>query len=182
MAEPAKVFISSAAEPGLKQLREQVHTELKMMEHYPLMYEKDFGPWPPQELVENCLEYVGKSDVFLLFVAHRAGNYMESYKATVTHCEFQAAHQNSKHIIVFVQDDIYRLFWYDLRIMMAEMVEEYKKIIKVRNLIPIKILPKQLGINILRRQIVLIPMYGDFYLISTKKGIILSKLPSVLTP
>ncbi|KSU61724.1 hypothetical protein AS034_12850 [[Bacillus] enclensis] len=127
MAEPAKVFISSAAEPGLKQLREQVHTELKMMEHYPLMYEKDFGPWPTQELVENCLEYVGKSDVFLLFVAHRAGNYMESYKATVTHCEFQAAHQNSKHIIVFVQDDIYRLFWYDLRIMMAEMVEEYKK-------------------------------------------------------
>jgi hypothetical protein len=43
MAEPAKVFINSAAEPGLKQLREQVHTELKKMEHYPLMYDKDYG-------------------------------------------------------------------------------------------------------------------------------------------
>jgi hypothetical protein len=27
----------------LKQLREQVHTELKKMEHYPLMYDKDYG-------------------------------------------------------------------------------------------------------------------------------------------
>ncbi|RBP00008.1 DUF4062 domain-containing protein [Rossellomorea aquimaris] len=127
MAEPVKVFISSAAESGLRLLREQVHTELKTMEHYPQMYEKDFGPWPPQELVENCLEHVGKSDIFLLFVSHKAGNYIEAYKATVTHCEFQAAHQNNKHIIVFVQEDIYRLFWYDLRFMIAEMVEEYKK-------------------------------------------------------
>jgi hypothetical protein len=127
MAEPARVFISSAADPGLSLLREQVHSELKMMEHVPLMYEKDFGPWPPQHLVENCLEHVGKSDVFLLFVAQKAGSYIESYKATVTHCEFQAAHQHNKHIIVFVQEDIYRLFWDDLRLMIAEMVEEYKK-------------------------------------------------------
>ncbi|RDI36899.1 DUF4062 domain-containing protein [Falsibacillus pallidus] len=127
MAEPAKVFISSAAETGLSQLREQVHSELKVMEHFPQMYEKDFGPWPPQELVENCLEHVVKSDIFLLFVSHKSGNYLDSYKATVTHCEFQAAHQNNKHIIVFVQDEIYRLFWYDLRFMIAEMVEEYKK-------------------------------------------------------
>ncbi|WP_335871267.1 DUF4062 domain-containing protein [Bacillus sp. 2205SS5-2] len=112
MAETVKVFISSAADPNLKILREQVHTALLNMEHYPQMYEKDFGPWPPQELVGNCLSHVVKSDVFLLFVSGKAGNYIESLKSTVTHCEFQSAHQNNKLIILFVQKDIYRLFWY----------------------------------------------------------------------
>lgn len=127
LAEPAKIFISSAAEPSLSRLRDSVHTELKNMEHNPQMYEKDFGPWPAQNLVENCIEHVLKSDIFLLFISHKAGNYSERYKATVTHIEFQKAHQSKKYIIVFVQDEIYRLFWNDLRWTIGEMVESYKK-------------------------------------------------------
>ncbi|MFC7395178.1 DUF4062 domain-containing protein [Scopulibacillus cellulosilyticus] len=127
MPESAKIFISSAAEDHLTQLREGIHTELKTMEHNPQMYEKDFGPWPPQELVENCLEHVLRCDIFLLFVSQKAGNYDSRYNATITHCEFQKAHQNNKYIIVFVEDYIYNLFWNDLRFTIAEMVESYKK-------------------------------------------------------
>ena len=98
-AEPAKIFISSAAEERLSRLREEIHTELTNMEHNPQMYEKDFGPWPPQELVQNCLDHVLRSDIFLLFVSQKAGSYIPEYKATVTHCEFQKAHQNNKYFI-----------------------------------------------------------------------------------
>lgn len=127
MAEPAKIFISSAAEERLSRLREDVHTALKSMEHNPQMYENDFGPWPPQELVENCFNHVLRCDIFLLFVSHKSGRYNNQYNATVTHCEFQKAHQNNKYIIVFVDEYIYNLFWNDLRFTIGEMVEDYKK-------------------------------------------------------
>ncbi|CAH0346583.1 DUF4062 domain-containing protein [Bacillus sp. CECT 9360] len=128
MAEPAKIFISSAADERLSRLREGIHTELQTMEHNPQMYEKDFGPWPPQELVQNCLDHVLRCDIFLLFVAQKAGSYNDEYNATVTHCEFQKAHHNNKYIIVFVEDYIYNLFWNDLRFTIGEMVEDYKKV------------------------------------------------------
>ncbi|MFT8319747.1 MAG: DUF4062 domain-containing protein [Bacillus sp. (in: firmicutes)] len=127
MAESAKIFISSAAEGRLIRLREDIHNELKLMEHNPQMYEKDFGPWPPQELIQNCLDYVMRCDVFLLFISHKAGSYNHEYNATVTHCEFQKAHQNNKYIIVFVDEYIYNLFWNDLRFTISEMVDGYKK-------------------------------------------------------
>ncbi|RHW32127.1 DUF4062 domain-containing protein [Neobacillus notoginsengisoli] len=127
MAEPTKIFISSAAESGLGWLRESVHAELRAMEHHPQMYEKDFGPWPVQNLVGNCIEHVLRCDIFLLFISHKAGNFSDRYKATVTHVEFQKAHQNNKNIIVFVHDEIYRIFWNDLRWVIAELIEAYKE-------------------------------------------------------
>ena len=33
---------------------------------------KIFFPWPPQELVQNCLDHVLRSDIFLLFVSQKA--------------------------------------------------------------------------------------------------------------
>lgn len=128
LAEPAKIFLSSATEERLSRLREELHTELRAMEHDPQMYEKDFGPWPPQELVQNYLEHVLRYDIFLLFISHKAGGYNHEYSATVTHCEFQKAHQNDKYIIVFVEDYIYKLFWNDLRFIIGEMVEDYKNV------------------------------------------------------
>ncbi|SFE41922.1 TIR domain-containing protein [Bacillus sp. OV194] len=127
MAEPTKIFISSAAQDRLKPLRENIHTALRAMEHKPLMYEKDFGPWPADQLVENCLQHVERSDIFLLLISDKAGNYSNFYKATITHCEFQKAYQSHKYIIVFVEDYIYDLFWYELRLTIAEMLKAYQE-------------------------------------------------------
>ncbi|WP_352525761.1 DUF4062 domain-containing protein [Heyndrickxia oleronia] len=127
MPEPTKIFISSAAQDRLRPLRENLHRLLMEMEHRPLMYEKDFGPWPPEQLVENCLKYVEMSDIFLLFISDKAGNYSQYYKATITHCEFQKAYQCNKFIIVFVEDYIYDLFWYEIRLIIGEMLKSYKE-------------------------------------------------------
>lgn len=97
------------------------------MEHQPLMYERDFGPWPPDQLIENCLHQVDKSDLFLLFISDKAGNYNNYYKATVTHREFQQAFKRNKYIIVFAEEYIYNIFWNELRPLINNELERYKR-------------------------------------------------------
>ncbi|WP_026678713.1 DUF4062 domain-containing protein [Fictibacillus gelatini] len=91
------------------------------------MYEKNFGPWPANQLVEKCLEKVEESDIFILIISYQAGNYSEYYKATVTHLEFQRAYTSGKYTMVFVEDPIYNLFWNELKEQFPEFITKFKE-------------------------------------------------------
>lgn len=111
MANPIKVFISSVAQDQLSQVRTSVFNELKSMEHQPIMYERNIGPWPQHQAVERCMEAVSESDIFILFISNKAGTYYEEYGATVTHLEFLQAYKENKIVLPFIEQDILQLFW-----------------------------------------------------------------------
>ncbi|MGC4379403.1 DUF4062 domain-containing protein [Fictibacillus sp. Mic-4] len=147
MANPAKIFISSAAQESLSTIRHELFNALETMGHKPLMYEKNFGPWPANQLVEKCLEKVEESDIFILIISYQAGNYSEYYKATVTHLEFQRAYTSGKYTMVFVEDPIYNLFWNELKEQFPDLSLSLKKNMDVTQILTKK-LPKRFGSRI----------------------------------
>lgn len=108
------IFISSVAQDALTSIRNAVFDELKKMGHEPIRFE-DTMRYIHQDAIHTCLEYVSKSDIFLLFVADRAGTFLESEGKTVTHLEFLRAYHERKRIIVYVQDIILRTYFQTIR-------------------------------------------------------------------
>lgn len=105
MPNPAKIFISSAYEPNLKVLREKLKVELKNAGHEPLLFEDNFYPWD-DKFMDTCLRKVEESNIFILLLTHRAGNYSEFEKDTPTYQEFHRAFSENKYIIAFLDEDV----------------------------------------------------------------------------
>ncbi len=129
MAIKAKIFISSAEQTELKDLRDEIFSLLKQLGHEPLMYEKNFGPWPTydKDTIQHCLDMVDASDIFLLFVYNKAGNYLESEKKTVTHLEFLQAYEKRKLILVFVEGKTRQTFFSKIHPPLTKMINEYQE-------------------------------------------------------
>lgn len=107
-----KIFLSSVNEDGLKPLRQHTFRELQELGHEPLMWEENLGPWPMHvNPVVKCLEAVEASDIYLLFIAAKAGTYYQGAKRTVTHLEFIKACDKGKTVLVFADIEVKALFF-----------------------------------------------------------------------
>lgn len=67
------IFISSVAHDSLTEIRKTVFDELKKIGHEPIRFE-DTMRYIHEDAIQTCLEYVSKSDIFLLFIADKAGS------------------------------------------------------------------------------------------------------------
>jgi hypothetical protein len=70
------IFISSVAQDTFSSIRNAVFEELKNMGHEPIRFE-DSMRYIHQDAIRTCLEYVSRSDIFLLFIADKAGTFLE---------------------------------------------------------------------------------------------------------
>ncbi|WP_027409382.1 DUF4062 domain-containing protein [Anoxybacillus tepidamans] len=108
------IFISSVAQDALSSIRNAVFEELKKIGHEPIRFE-DSMRYIHQDAIRTCLEYVSRSDIFLLFIADKAGTFLESEGKTVTHLEFLRAYHENKRIIVYVHDTVLNAYFRTIR-------------------------------------------------------------------
>ncbi|WP_019637961.1 DUF4062 domain-containing protein [Paenibacillus fonticola] len=123
-----KVFISSVNEDGLKPLRRAAFRDLASLGHDPLMWEENLGPWPANiDPIKKCLEAVGQSDIYLLFLGNKAGTYDIRAGATVTHMEFIQAHEQEKLTLVFGDAVIKTAFFSTVKPLIEQLVDQHIK-------------------------------------------------------
>lgn|GEM_PF-954024 len=118
------IFISSVAQDSLSSIRDAVFDELKNMGHEPIRFE-DSMRYIHQDAIRTCLEYVSRSDVFLLFIADKAGTYIEDEGKTVTHLEFLRAFHENKRLIVYVHDEVLKAYFQKIRPQINNALHEY---------------------------------------------------------
>lgn len=61
------------------------------------------------------MEYVSKSDIFLLFIADKAGTLVKDERKTVTHLEFLRAFHEKKRLILYVFDHVLDTYFQQVR-------------------------------------------------------------------
>jgi hypothetical protein len=118
------IFISSVAQDSLSAIRNDVFNELKNMGHEPIRFE-DSMRYIHQDAIRTCLEYVSKSDIFLLFIADKAGTLLEDEGKTITHLEFLRAYKENKHIIVYVHDTVLDTYFQTIRPQIKKSLKLY---------------------------------------------------------
>ncbi|GKU83095.1 DUF4062 domain-containing protein [Niallia sp. NCCP-28] len=108
------IFISSVAQDSLTAIRNSVFEEVKRIGHEPIRFE-DTMRYIHEDSIQTCLEYVSKSDVFLLFIADKAGTLVADEGKTVTHLEFLRAYHENKRLIVYVFDHVLDMYFQQIR-------------------------------------------------------------------
>ncbi|WP_436663531.1 DUF4062 domain-containing protein [Alicyclobacillus acidoterrestris] len=121
-----KIFISSVNEDGLKALRKKAFDELKELGHDPQMWEINLGPWLAHiDPVKKCLESVQSSDIYLLFLGHKAGTFQKDVQRTVTHLEFLKAYNEQKTILVFAESQVKECFFRVAKVLIGQYIEQF---------------------------------------------------------
>jgi hypothetical protein len=118
------IFISSVAQDALSSIRNAVFEELKNMGHEPIRFE-DSMRYIHQDAIRTCLEYVSRSDIFLLFIADKAGTFLEDEGKTVTHLEFLRAYHENKRLIVYVHDIVLDTYFQTIRPQIKQSLVQY---------------------------------------------------------
>ncbi|WP_190323036.1 DUF4062 domain-containing protein [Bacillus swezeyi] len=110
MINRTRIFISSAYEDALKGPRQTIKRNLEKSGHeVPIFENGDFGTWE-KDTLQQCLDVVDSSDVFILLINEKAGNMNPETKLTPTYLEYRAALMKKKHILVFVSSYIKQQF------------------------------------------------------------------------
>ncbi|WP_340085160.1 DUF4062 domain-containing protein [Siminovitchia sp. FSL H7-0308] len=118
------IFISSVAQDSLTPIRNSVFEEIRHMGHEPIRFE-DSMRYIHEDSVQTCLEYVSKSDIFLLFIADKAGTMLEDEEKTITHLEFLRAYHEKKRLIVYVFDEVLTTYFQQIRPQILKALERY---------------------------------------------------------
>lgn len=118
------IFISSVAQDSLTPIRNSVFEEIRNMGHEPIRFE-DSMRYIHEDSVQTCLEYVSKSDIFLLFIADKAGTMLEDEEKTITHLEFLRAYHEKKRLIVYVFDEVLTTYFQQIRPQILKALERY---------------------------------------------------------
>lgn len=127
LASRAKIFISSVAQDDFTPLRHDVFTKLTELGHEPLMFERNFGPWPAHtDPIRKCLEIVEESDIYLLFIKNKAGTYLKASERTVTHLEFLHARKHKKTILVFADNAVMSLYFKEVQKTIGDYVSMFQ--------------------------------------------------------
>ncbi|MCL6586052.1 MAG: DUF4062 domain-containing protein [Anoxybacillus sp.] len=118
------IFISSVAQDALSAIRNSVFEELKKMGHEPIRFE-DSMRYIHRDAIRTCLEYVSRNDIFLLFIADKAGTFLEDEEKTITHLEFLRAYHENKHIIMYVHDVVLNAYFQLIRPQIKQSITHY---------------------------------------------------------
>lgn len=118
------IFISSVAQDSLTSIRKSAFEAIHSMGHKPVRFE-DSMRYIHEDSVQTCLEYVSKSDIFLLFIADKAGTMLEDEGKTVTHLEFLRAYHEKKRLIVYVFDEVLNTYFQQIRPQILKAIESY---------------------------------------------------------
>lgn len=103
-----RIFISSAFEEDLKSPRKVIKDHLEKSGYeVPIFEEGDFGTWEKDTLAQ-CLSVVSSCDVFVLLINKKASanSTLMRGNVTPTYLEYQAALQEKKHVLVFVNPEV----------------------------------------------------------------------------
>jgi hypothetical protein len=131
----AKIFISSSAQDSLKTVRQNIKTMVMQTGHIPIMYENNFGV-AGNDSIQQCLDMVRQSDIFLLLIHRKGGSFVEEYGCTVTHLEFSKALIERKEVFVFVEKGVKKLFFDNFAPPLKEMFNnKHAKPIDIKNAI-----------------------------------------------
>ncbi|WP_230129938.1 DUF4062 domain-containing protein [Bacillus sp. CECT 9360] len=120
-----RIFISSAFEEDLKNPRKIIKEHLEESGHeVPIFEHGDFGSWEKNTL-QQCLDVVKSSDVFVLLINKKAGaGTLLPGNVTPTYLEYKAALLERKHILVFVSPEVNRNFM-SLRLDLKNVYDQY---------------------------------------------------------
>lgn len=108
MINKTRIFISSAYEEDLKSPRKIIKSHLEESGYeVPIFETGEFGTWEKNTLAQ-CLSVVRSCDVFILLINKKASanSTLMRGNVTPTYLEFQAALQEKKHILVFVNPEV----------------------------------------------------------------------------
>jgi len=118
------IFISSVAQDSLTAIRNSVFEEVRRIGHEPIRFEDNIR-YIHEDSIQTCLEYVSKSDIFLLFIADKAGTMVKEEGKTVTHLEFLRAYHEKKRLIVYVFDQVLDIYFQQVRTQIRNALDEY---------------------------------------------------------
>jgi len=105
-----KIFISSPVQDSLKEVRQGIGKMVTKIGHIPVMYESNFGV-AGKDSIQQCLNMVKQSDIYILFVHNESGNFIQQSGCTVTHLEFSKALLERKEIFIFVEKNVKKCFF-----------------------------------------------------------------------
>lgn len=92
--------------------------------HEPIRFE-DTMRYIHEDSIQTCLEYVSKSDIFLLFIADKGGTMVVDEGKTVTHLEFLRAYHENKRLIVYVFDQVLDTYFQQVRSQIKKALDKY---------------------------------------------------------
>ncbi|WP_190284984.1 DUF4062 domain-containing protein [Bacillus sp. S3] len=122
MINKTRIFISSAYEEDLKSPRKIIKEHLEDSGYeVPIFEAGDFGTWE-KDTLQQCLTVVRSCDIFVLLINKKSGanSTLMRGNVTPTYLEYQAALQEKKHILVFVNPEVKNNF--------MSMKDDFKRI------------------------------------------------------
>lgn len=98
---PLKIFVSSTCY-DLSQIRADLHDFIYSLGYHPTLSESNSFPIDPDnDTLENCIENVRSSDVFILILGNRYGYVTENGKS-ITNTEYLYAKERGIPIYIFI--------------------------------------------------------------------------------
>lgn len=116
MNNPANIFISSAYETDLIDVRIGLKDELIKAGHNAVIFEETGRPWG-RDTISDCIDMVKQSDIVILLIKDKAGSDIQDGKTTPTYIEFYNALREGKYILAFVDKyvkDLYDRYMHQL--------------------------------------------------------------------
>ncbi|MFC7394275.1 DUF4062 domain-containing protein [Scopulibacillus cellulosilyticus] len=110
MGDKTKIFISSAYEDSLKDMRLKLYNDLNNLGHEAMIFEENFGPWG-KDNIKHCLEKVEESDIFILIIGQKVGSKDPKTGLSITHLEYKRALHTGKPILVFAETAVKKIFF-----------------------------------------------------------------------
>ncbi|KAB2328771.1 DUF4062 domain-containing protein [Cytobacillus depressus] len=109
---------------GTPSIRNSAFEEIKRMGHEPIRFE-DSMRYIHEDSIQTCLEYVSKSDIFLLFIANKGGTIVVDERKSVTHLEFLRAYYEKKRLIVYVYDQVLDTYFQQVRYQILKALKAF---------------------------------------------------------
>ncbi|PKU50093.1 DUF4062 domain-containing protein [Lysinibacillus fusiformis] len=127
MTNPAKIFISSANEPALREIRKELKASLTNAGHRVLIFEDgDFAPWD-KDTLQTCIDKVKECQIFILLIGEKSGTYLNNLKTTPTYIEFHTAVEEGLYIIPYVQCDVKNNYLWYMQSEIKQKIEIYER-------------------------------------------------------
>lgn len=127
MTNPAKIFISSANEPALREIRKELKSSLTEAGHRVLIFEDgDFAPWD-KDTLQTCVDKVKECQIFILLIGEKCGTYLTDLETTPTYIEFHTAVEEGLYIIPYVQCDVKNKYLWYVQSEIKRKIEIYER-------------------------------------------------------